>query len=172
MFDIPVLSLYSALMYDLANFMLSDGASCSMALRKAALGADSMEDVAICAVRFLYRNLYDFQNDTNACALVRIFKTHPYDDLDGDLKSCIDRTDERNVSYFPGMRCMVLLASAGDETEWNDRRTSKNHRLIPLPSPAIVNNMPHGIPVAQAVAGQCAHANRAVFRFYFGPPGE
>lgn len=129
-------------MYDLADFKLSDAASCSMALRKTGFNADSMEDVAKTATRFLYENMLDKRAGTRACALVRIFKTHSFDALGKDLKSRIETSQDRHITYFPGMRCMVLLATAGDLPEWNDRIQSKNHQAIPLPSPEIVGKMP------------------------------
>jgi hypothetical protein len=40
------------------------------------------------------------------------------------------------------MRCLTLLATVGDEAQWNDRRRSKGHRAIPLPRPEIVEKAP------------------------------
>src|SRR5215212_764703 len=40
------------------------------------------------------------------------------------------------------MKCLVLLASAGQEPEWNSPRQSRGHRAIPLPSVQIVEQAP------------------------------
>lgn len=36
----------------------------------------------------------------------------------------------------------MLLATAGDRPEWNDRAASRGHRAIPLPSPEVVQQAP------------------------------
>jgi hypothetical protein len=40
------------------------------------------------------------------------------------------------------MRCLTLLATVGDERQWNDRRVSLGHQAIPLPSEEIVSRAP------------------------------
>lgn len=40
------------------------------------------------------------------------------------------------------MRCLALLATAGDEPEWNSRKASRSHQAIPLPSAVIVRQAP------------------------------
>jgi len=40
------------------------------------------------------------------------------------------------------MKCLTLLASVGDLPEWNDRKTSRGHRAIPLPSADVVDSAP------------------------------
>ena len=40
------------------------------------------------------------------------------------------------------MRCLTLLATRGQESDWNDRRKSRGHAAIPLPSEKIVENAP------------------------------
>jgi hypothetical protein len=40
------------------------------------------------------------------------------------------------------MKCLVLLASAGDEPEWNSRHGSRGHKAIPLPSEEAVGQAP------------------------------
>jgi hypothetical protein len=42
----------------------------------------------------------------------------------------------------PAMKCLTLLATVGDEPEWNDRRSSEGHQAIPLPSPYVVERAP------------------------------
>ena len=40
------------------------------------------------------------------------------------------------------MRCLTLLATAGVEEDWNDRRKSQGHRAIPLASVRMVHRAP------------------------------
>ena len=73
-------------MYDLARFELSDMIRCGSALRSLSRGEDSMEEVAGKVVRHLYDGLVDKQAGERACALVRFYKTHPYEALGTELR--------------------------------------------------------------------------------------
>jgi hypothetical protein len=72
--------------------------------------------------------------------LVRFFKTHTYEDLDVELRRFA--ADMLHDPPKPGLRCLTLLATAGDEPAWNSPETSVAHRAIPLVSQKIVSNTP------------------------------
>ena len=63
----------------------------------------------------------------------------------------------------------TLLATAGDEPEWNSRHTSRGHAAIPLPSARIVERFPMiaqlirqlGFDVADVVSAHCDDDQRA-----------
>ena len=74
------------MMYDLSEFSLADMTRCGAELRKMGAGASSMEQVANKIVRFLYDHIVDEETGERRISLVRLFKTHPYEDLDSDLK--------------------------------------------------------------------------------------
>lgn len=118
-------------MYDLPNFTHDNLNDCTIALRNMNLGASSMEEMANRMVRYLYENLFDQERNERACALVRFFKTHPYGALDEQLQKA---TYEilRTRSAIPSMKCLTLLATAGDQPNWNSRYTSGGHKAIPL----------------------------------------
>jgi hypothetical protein len=40
------------------------------------------------------------------------------------------------------MKCLTLMATAGESASWNSRHLSRGHRAIPLPSPEIVEKAP------------------------------
>lgn len=134
---------------DLKSFGLTEMLRCSVALRHAAAGAESMEDAAKRVCRFLYSEFGAMSAAAGAgeqfgggdCALVRLYKTHPYARLEPSLRRFADKA-LGTTKAPPAMRCLTLLASAGDEPEWNDRATSRGHRAIPLPSPRIVEQAP------------------------------
>jgi len=134
---------------DLRSFGLTEMLRCSVALRHAASGAPSMEEAAKRICRFLYTEFGAVSSAAGAserigggdCALVRLYKTHPYARLEPSLRRFADKALGEGKAR-PGMRCLTLLASAGDEPEWNDRMTSRGHRAIPLPSPRIVEQAP------------------------------
>lgn len=134
---------------DLRSFGLTEMVRCSVALRHAAAGAQSMEDAATRICRYLYAEFGAMSSAAGAserigggdCALVRLYKTHPYARLDPALRRFADKA-MGDAKARPGLRCLTLLASAGDEPEWNDRHTSRSHRAIPLPSPRIVEQAP------------------------------
>ena len=72
-------------MFDLASFTLSNMIDCTAAVRGLGRGANSMEQAAERITRYLYDNLIDEKTGAKACALVRLYKTHPYGALDQEL---------------------------------------------------------------------------------------
>lgn len=128
-------------MRDLASFSLSDMAEFSAALRAIGAGAESLEEVARRIVRHLHEQFIDPETGGRACSMVRFYKTHPFGDLDDDLRE-FARRRLGGVPGSPTMQCLVLMASAGERPEWNSRKSSVNHRAIPLPSEKIVASSP------------------------------
>ena len=110
-------------------------------LRRLGEGAQSMEEVANRVVRTLYERLVDPDTGKRSCALVRFFKTHAYAELDGSLRDFAQGMLHQRTATS-GMKCLSLLATAGDRSEWNSRRSSVAHRAIPLVSEEIVSKAP------------------------------
>jgi len=126
-------------MFDLGNFTLHDMSRLGRSLRQLGDGAHSMQEVADRVVRYLYENLSDAA-DPRCCALVRFFKTHPYLGLDPGLRAFADGMLRDTPK--PDLKCLTLLATAGDEPAWNSPETSVAHRAIPLVIPEIVSKAP------------------------------
>jgi signal transduction histidine kinase/DNA-binding response OmpR family regulator len=128
-------------MYDLTRFALKEMIACGAALRDIGAGAGSMEEVAESMVGHLYERLTAGDAGPRACALVRFYKTHDYDDLEAPQRAFADGIlkGKRAPSR---MKCLTLLATAGDEPAWNDRRASRGHQAIPLPSAEVVAQLP------------------------------
>ncbi len=118
-------------MYDLTTFTLQEMTTCGSVLRKLGTDATSMEEVANRTVRYLYDHFVDPQSGERACVLVRLFKTHPYNKLDGALRQCVQAV-VGGVPSDPTMKCLTLLATAGVQPAWNDRRRSAGHQAWPL----------------------------------------
>ncbi len=138
-------------MHDLSSFSLSDMTSCGAALRKAGDGARTLEEAAGRIVRHLHGSLRG-PDGGRACVLVRFFKTHPFGGLPSALRAFARRTLDRSGQVHspdPSMKCLALLATAGDVPAWNSRHTSAGHQAIPLPSPEMVARSPM---IAQLVA--------------------
>ena len=72
-------------MYDYSRFSDADLKECGANLAALGGGASSMEDVANKIVSYLYENITD-SSGGSANALVRFYKTHPYDQLDQGLQ--------------------------------------------------------------------------------------
>lgn len=100
-----------------------------------------MEEVANRIVRRLYEQMISEPGNTRACALVRTFVTLPYADLQPDQQEFARRLLP-DIAKQPSMRCLTLLATAGDEAAWNSRRGSIGHQALPLPSPSAVERFP------------------------------
>jgi two-component system, NtrC family, sensor kinase len=127
--------------FDLPTFSLGDMLRCGQELRDVASAGRSMETVAQAVVRFLHDAFRHPQTGERQCLLVRFYKTHRYAALPTILQSFARLQLGADVPS-DDMRCLTLLATAGLRDEWNDRRRSRRHRAIPLPSEAVVERTP------------------------------
>jgi len=128
-------------MYDISHFTLADMAECSGALRRLGADATSMEEVSDRIVHYFYDHLVDKETGESALALVRLFKTHPYAELDEELQAFARGMLDTPVES-PAMKCLTLLGSAGAKPEWHSRKGSTGHKAIPLPSEHFIEQVP------------------------------
>jgi len=128
-------------MYDISHFTLTDMVECSGALRRLGADATSMEEVSDRIVHYLYDHLVDQKVGERALALVRLFKTHPYGELDEELQAFARGMLDTPVES-PAMKCLTLLGSAGANPEWHSRKGSIGHKAIPLPSERFIEKFP------------------------------
>lgn len=126
--------------FDLTRFGLKDMAMCGMGVRKCAEGGRSMEEVAGRVVRYLYDS-FRSGDDERQCLLIRFFKTHRFGDLDAAAaRAARNMLGDQTASEE--LRCLLMLATQGDESAWNDRHTSSGHHAIPLPSRETIERLP------------------------------
>jgi len=128
-------------MFDLSHFSLSDMTACGAAIRKLGRGAPAMEGAADQIARYFYENFMDPVTNQPEFALARFFKTHDFIELSDDLQA-IAQASLGDSPATPQMKCLTLLGTAGDRPEWNDRRLSTGHQVIPLPSERMVTKAP------------------------------
>jgi hypothetical protein len=127
-------------MFDITNFSIRDLTECRSAFRTITEGAKSMEEAAERIVRYLYNNFSD-NTGKKSCALIRFYKTHNFEELDNELQRfAINFLG--NKPKEPKMKCLTLMATAGEKPEWNSRQHSSGHKAIPLPSEKVVENLP------------------------------
>ncbi|HVF03741.1 MAG TPA: SpoIIE family protein phosphatase [Frankiaceae bacterium] len=124
------------MVYDVSTLGLSDLVRLTAALRTPPDVA-TMEDAARFVVRYLYDNLVDKATGDPACVLVRCYKTQRYGQLPAEVQEFA-----AGLGADETTRCLALLASAGVEDAWNDRRGSVGHRAIPLVTEAMVARSP------------------------------
>lgn len=128
--------------YDLTRFTLADMVRCGRELRRLGAGSSrSMEETAGTVVRYLYEHLAERDSGRRTCALVRLFKTHPFVELGDDLRM-FAQSLTRSARLSPETKCLTLMASAGEEPQWNSRRNSRRHQAIPLPSEEGLKEIP------------------------------
>ncbi|MEG4418596.1 histidine kinase [Microcoleus sp. LAD1_D5] len=128
-------------MYDITLFTPQDMAKCSLVLRHLGRNTASMEASSQKIVNYIYQHFCDSQTGENTCALVRLFKTHPYGELEDSLQQSARRLMKGN-SPAADMKCWTLLAAAGPEPQWNSRHTAAENTAIPLVSTKLVAQMP------------------------------
>src|SRR5262249_27190577 len=69
------------------------------------------------------------------------FKTHSFGELDLGLRQFATSL-LGDTAPSPAMKCLVLLATAGEKPEWNSRAESAGHKAIPLPSVQAIDKIP------------------------------
>lgn len=127
-------------MPDLSQFTLDDVGPCAEQIRSLVRDIPSIEEGTRRIVRYLYSDLREGPEGRPACPLVRLYKTHRYGDLPQDLQAYAAALVGQPLD--PEVRCLTLLATAGDREEWNERTRSLGHQAIPLPSPEMVTRLP------------------------------
>jgi hypothetical protein len=127
--------------FSLHDFGLHDMLRCGLDLRRTLQGAATLEEGARRVTRFFFDSAVGAESGERECALVRFYKTHAFGALEPELRE-FARARMGGREPWSDMRCLVLLASAGDEPAWNSRRLSRGHQAIPLPSVQIVEQAP------------------------------
>jgi len=128
-------------LFDISRFGLADMTRCGIDLRKSGFGCASMEEAASRVVRYLYEGLRNPGLEEPACALVRMFVTVPFDALETSQQAFASNI-LGGPPASPSMKCLTLLATAGDLPDWNSRSTSRGHQALPLPSAEAVSRSP------------------------------
>ena len=128
-------------MHDFSRFSLSNMVESGTVLRSLGDGAGSMEEVAGRIVKAIDDWFRIPGTGEPACALVRLFKTHPYQDLPVELQT-IAREQMAPASPSPETRCLTLLGTTGLLPEWRTPSRSKGHRVISLPSVEVMARFP------------------------------
>jgi hypothetical protein len=141
--------------YDFGRFGFREMTECGAAMRTLGHSMSSMEDAAGELVRFVYTSFVTPGTRESACALVRLYKTHPYAGLEPELKQFADAclTDGKPDA---NTKCLTLLATAGDKPEWTDRRRSVGHQAIPLLSADAVKRLPMVARLVQQFGAELA----------------
>jgi two-component system, NtrC family, sensor kinase len=128
-------------MYDIQKMTLRDMSECGLALRSLGNDALSMEEVSNNIIQYLYNNFVDSSSNKKACVLIRFFKTHSYQELTPNLQEYAsgilsDRIIPNNL------KCLTMLATAGEMPEWNSRHESVGHKAIPLANEDAIARIP------------------------------
>ena len=128
--------------FSITDFDLAEMLRCGLDLRRDTREAGRMEDAAETIVRYLHDVFRDPRTGERECALVRFYKTHAYGSLEPGLQAFARGLMGAGEEPWDEMKCLVLLATAGDEPSWNSRQLSRGHQAIPLPSVQIVEQAP------------------------------
>ena len=126
---------------DLTNFTVGGMLRAGVAVRRVVRGAESLEEAAGRIVHFFYDRCVSPETGQRTTVLVRFYKTHAYGDLPLDLQLFAERNFDGGKPAA-SLRCLTLMATAGDEPGWMSRRSSRGHQAIPLPSADIVRRAP------------------------------
>lgn len=118
-------------MYDLTRFTLADMVRCGRDLRRLGAASRAIEEAAGLIVHYLYEHLGGHDSGRRACVLIRLFKTHPFAELSDDLRRFAQSLTP-SAALSAKTKCLTLLATIGEERQWNMRQNSQRHKAIPL----------------------------------------
>lgn len=127
--------------FDLSRFGLGEMLRCSAELKDVARDATSMGQAAEALVRYFRGAFLMPHSSEPACPLVRFYRTRDFGKLAADEQAFAGRLLD-GAPAAPSMKCLQLLATAGDEPEWNSPAESRGHRAVPLPSVEMVRQAP------------------------------
>ncbi len=128
-------------MYSLARFSLLEMTECSAVLRQLGDQSRSQREVAARAVDYLYASLGDPHTGARDCVLVRCFKTVSYCRLDPSIQR-LAREKLGGIPPLPDLKCFTLMATAGEESDWNQVELSHRYRVIPMVNADFVKQFP------------------------------
>ena len=128
-------------MYSLARFSLLEMTECSAVLRQLGEQSSSLRDVAARAVDYLYATLGNCDTGARDCVLVRCFKTISYSRLDPSIQQ-LAREKLGGITPFPDLKCLTLMATAGEQPDWNRVERSHRYRVIPMVNADFVKQFP------------------------------
>ena len=128
---------------------------------RAVKGAESLDKAAQALVTDLYERLWDHKTDAHATVLVRFYRTMSFGDLQPAQKAFAAEAFP-DAPRRPNVKCLTLMGTIGERSEWNSPATSMRHRAIPLPSRAAVERLPMvaqlidqlGLPIDALVASR------------------
>ena len=121
--------------FNLATMSPAEVVLCGAGIAQAAAEAKNLEDAADLTVKYLHGALWDGGADRPATALIRLYRTINFTDLDPSLQDYAASAMHPGKPW-PAMKCFTLMGTAGELPEWNSRQTSSGHRAIPLSSGA------------------------------------
>jgi hypothetical protein len=128
-------------MDDITHIGLSNVAKHCIEVRKIGEGAKDFFTVADRVVRYLSDNIGTTNEGEKAFVLVRLFETRPFKTLD-KVRQDFARTLVPPKEESPDMTCLTLVATTGDQPEWNTWEQSEGHKTIPLSSEEAIERLP------------------------------
>jgi PAS domain S-box-containing protein len=114
---------------------------CSAVLRQLGEQANSLQEVAARTVEYLYSTLGDPATGVRDCVLVRCFKTISYSRLDAATQQ-IARQKLGGIAPLSDLKCFSLMATAGEQPDWNRVELSHRYRVIPMVNADFVKQFP------------------------------
>lgn len=129
------------LSHDITDLQTPSILRCEQAFHDIGGNASTTACCSEALVRYLFDEFHSGDGRTRACSLVRLYRTMQVAQLDGARRSfALARLSGDLVPEQ--VKCLTLLASAGEEPAWNDSLQSTQHLAIPLPTPDFVSGSP------------------------------
>lgn len=127
--------------FDLGNFSLSNMSECGADLRHLSLGVNSLEEAAGLLVNRFRNSFTNPSTRLRSFVLARLFMVVPYGKLDVELQEYVQSVLMKTKAT-EDMRCLTLLATAGEKPEWNSRVGSSRHKVFPIAGDSFLHQAP------------------------------
>jgi len=114
---------------------------CSAVLRRLGERSTSLRDAASQAVNYLFATLGNPETGERDCVLVRCFMTVPYCRLDHTTQQ-LARNRLGGIAPHRDLKCFTLMATAGEQPDWNQVERSHHYRVIPMVNADFVKQFP------------------------------
>ena len=127
--------------YDVARMNPQEAVRLSSDLQRVAEEPTDLDGAANAIVRHLHRAFRDPAGDARSCALVRFYRTQPMGLLSAE-EAVFASSLGGDAELDPSVKCLQLVATAGEDPRWNSPADSRGHRVIPLPGEAALGRLP------------------------------
>lgn len=129
-------------MFDLTKLNLMDISTIGKMIRRIGADGGSLELIAEKITDLLYNRFVNGDAQIKDLALARFFKTQSFKSLRKSRRIFAKKMIGEKEQDLENLKCLTLISTKGERSDWNSCAKSKGHRVIPLTSKESVERIP------------------------------